>query len=170
MSAQIKSLEDDLEIKLFDRIGRRIYLTTAGEKLYGYAQKMKGMEDEIYSAVSNEGFDQGYLTIRIPETVATKYFPDIITRYHQEYPRVRVDCINCSDHALPRELNSGRIDLAFLMTDSLHMENVKVRYLKNEKMVLVGSPNHPLVKNSLKGKTMSLADLDHQTFLLATTD
>ena len=166
VSAQIRALEDDLGVKLFDRIGRRIYLSDAGKDFYEYARRMKGMVDEIYSTVGSETTAQGNLTIRVPETVATTYFPQIATRYYKEFPKVRFECINCSDRALPRELNSGKIDLAFLLTDIVHMENVNVRYLKNEQLSLVASAENPL----LKKRNLQLNELNQQTFLLTTSD
>ena len=53
VSAQIKALEEELDLRLFDRIGRRILLTDAGRKLYAYARRMEEMTREIQSEFSS---------------------------------------------------------------------------------------------------------------------
>lgn len=166
VSAQIKALEDELEIKLFDRIGRRVLLTDAGRKLYEYARRMEEMSAEIRSEISDSRYSQGSLTIRVPETLAAFYMPQIVDRFHKNNPKARLNFINCSDRQLHEELNSGRIDLAFLMTDAIHFKDVNVKLLKTEPLVLVAKPCHPLIKD----KTTTLADLDRQAFLMPQTD
>jgi DNA-binding transcriptional LysR family regulator len=166
VSAQIQSLEEELEVKLFDRIGRSVMITDAGRKLFEYARRMEDMTDEIRSEITDAKYVKGRLTIRIPETLASIYMPDIIDRYHKTNPEVKLDFINCSDLQLREELNSGRIDLAYVMTDQLHFEEVNVRKLKTEKLILVAGSSHPLAKM----KRVELNCLDGETILIAKTD
>ncbi len=166
VSAQIRALEDELGVKLFDRIGRRVLITDAGRKLFEYARRMEEMSDEIRSEVAESKYARGSLTIRIPETLASVYMPEIAERYHRANPEVKLNFINCTDLQLREELNSGRIDLAFLMTDSFHFDEVNVQKMKTEKLVLVCGPSHPLVNIS----RIPLTALDNQTVLLAKTE
>jgi DNA-binding transcriptional LysR family regulator len=166
VSAQVKALEEELDVKLFDRIGRRILLTDAGRKLYAYARRMEEMTREIRSEFSSDQYVQGALTLRVPETLASVYMPAVIERFHKKHPKVRLQLINCSDERLREELNSGRIDLAFLLTDSIHWKAVNVKHLRTEKLVFVAGPAHPLSRQ----KKIALASLAGQTLLLPRTD
>lgn len=166
VSAQIRSLEEELGVKLFDRIGRRVLMTDAGSKLYSYARRIEGMTDEIRSEVISETTSQGSLTIRVPETLAEVYMPAVVEHFNQKYPQVKLIFINCSDRQLREELNSGRIDLAFLITDAIHLKDVNVHLLKTEPLALISSPSHPLAESP----RVLLGDLDNQTFLLPRTD
>lgn len=166
VSAQIRSLEDELDLKLFDRIGRRVLITDAGLKLYEYARRIGEMTDEIRSEVTAAKNVRGSLTIRTPETLAAIYMPMVVDRFHKDNPEVKLNFINCSDRQLREELNSGRIDLAFLMTDSVHLSDVNVRMLKTETLILVSGPEHSLSKK----KIVRLEDLKGQTVLLPKTD
>ncbi len=166
VSAQIRALERDLGVRLFDRIGKQVFLTDAGNRLFGYAQKIESMTEEIRSEVSGEDNLRGKLTIRMPESLARKYMPEVIMHYHLKYPDVTLNFINCSDRELPRELSSGRIDIALLMTDDTSMKDVSIDYLKTEKLVMAASPKHELTNRS----TVSQNDLQGQLLLLPRTD
>jgi DNA-binding transcriptional LysR family regulator len=166
VSAQIKSLEEDLKLKLFDRIGRRVLLTDAGKKLYKYARRMEEMTLEIQSQFAKDQDIQGSLTVRVPETVASVYMPPIIESFHNDHPKVNLELVNCSDTQLREELSTGRIDAAFLITDDIHFKNVNIKRLKKENLILVSAPNNPLAGYD----SLSWKDLNGQTLFLPKTD
>lgn len=166
VSAQIKALEEDLGVRLFDRIGRKTVLTEPGQKLYEYARHMEELSREIRSELASDSDRQSRLTVRVPETLAAVYMPSIIERFCHHHPRVRLTFINCTDRQLKEELNSGRIDLAFLMTDTIHLKDVHVRFLKDIGLEMVASPLHPLAQK----KEIALRDIHGKTLLLPRTD
>ena len=166
VSAQIKGLERELGVMLFDRIGKQVHLTDAGKKLYSYACRIHGMTEEIQSEIGEEKYVKGRLTIRIPESLADKYMAEVIDQYHQHYPGVHLNFINCSDLELSRELNSGRIDVALLITDDMSMKDVNIHYLKSETLAICASPEHPLSSR----EDLSLHDLNDTLVLLPKTD
>lgn len=166
VSAQIRDLEKKLGVMLFDRIGKQVFLTDAGKKLYDYACKIEEMTEEIRSVVAGEKYLQGTLTIRMPESLANTYMPMVIENYFNRYPDVRLNFINCSDKELARELSLGRIDIALLMTDDLSMKDVNIEYLSTEQLVLCTSPDHPLTEKEF----IQPNDLSDQLLLLPKTD
>lgn len=166
VSAHIRGLERELGVMLFDRIGKQVFLTDAGKKLYNYACKIDQMTEEIRSVVAGEQYLQGSLTIRMPESLANAYMPAVIEKYQQQYKDVRLNFINCSDRELARELSTGKIDIALLMTDDMTMKDVNIDYLKSESLVLCSSPHHPLAQKDW----ISSADLTDQLLLLPRTD
>ena len=166
VSAQVKALEEELDVKLFDRIGRRVLLTDAGRKLYAYARRVEEMTREIQSEFSSDRYARGALTIRVPETLASVYMPAVVERFHSDHPKVKLELINCSDEQLREELNSGRIDLAFLLTDTIHWKAVNVKRMRTEKLVLAAGTTHPLARQN----DVALADLTGHTLLLPKTD
>ena len=166
VSAQVKALEEELDVKLFDRIGRRVLLTDAGRKLYAYARRVQEMTREIQSEFTGDRYARGALTVRVPETLASVYMPAVVERFHHDHPKVTLELINCSDEQLREELNSGRIDLAFLLTDALTLKAVNVTRLRTEELVLVCGPAHPLANQA----DPSLGALAGHTLLLPKTD
>lgn len=166
VSAQIKALETELGVKVFDRIGRRVLMTDAGRKLYRYARRMTEMTREIRSQFSDDHYIRGSLRVRVPETVAGVYMPGIIRQFAAAHPKVNLEMINCSDEQLREELNSGRIDLAFLLSDAVHLKEVNVRRLRTERLVMVAGPGHGLVTAGPVG----YKDLEGHRFLRPLTD
>ena len=130
------------------------------------ARRMEEMTREIQSEFSSDRYVRGALTVRVPETLASVYMPAVVDRFHSEHPKVKLELINCSDEELREELNSGRIDLAFLLTDAFTLKAVNVKRLKTEELALVCSPAHPLAGQADR----SLARLAGHTLLLPKTD
>ena len=166
VSAQIRELEEELGVRLFDRLGRAVLLTEAGERLVDYARRMQDMAEQIRSEVGRGVEARGSLCARVPATLAEVYMPLVLERFHAEYPGVRVDCINCDDARLRQELGSGRIDVAFLLTEDLTYDGVNVRLLRTEPLVLAAAPDHELASRD----TVTPRDLDGRTLLRPGTD
>jgi DNA-binding transcriptional LysR family regulator len=166
VSAQISGLEDDLQVQLFDRIGRSVTLTEAGETLLEYASRIDGMTEEIKGVLRQEQHLSGELVIRVPETIASLYIPDITEIYLKRNPDVTLRYINCSDLQLAKELRSGRLDLAFLMTDELSMANVDVEFLREEPLTMIAAEQHPFHGMD----ELSFAHLEGETLLMPKTD
>jgi len=166
VSAQVRTLEEDLGVQLFDRIGRSIVLTNAGEKLMHYARRLEDLSQEMRSHVTSSHQLCGALTIRMPETLASEYMPEIIQQYHIENPEVQINFINCDDARLREELNSGSIDLAFLLTDEVLSEQVTISILGTEPLALVTGVNHPLASTP----QLDSSDLQGESILYMRVD
>ncbi len=168
VSAQVKALEEELSVRLFDRIGRQITITEAGKSLYDYAGRMAEMTKEIRSEVSGKDNAEagGSLVIRVPETLASVYMPDIIQAYHGMHPWIRLIFMNCSDTRLKEELNAGKIDLAFLLFEAVTFKDMNVKMLGSEKLIMTAGRDHNLADK----KIITYEDLGGQTLLLPKTD
>ncbi len=166
ISFQIKALEEYLGSTLFDRLGKKVRLTIAGEKLLRYADRLLDLEAETISEVSNEKESQATLSIRIPQTLGTYYLPEILCRFIKTYPKVGFDISTCAYHSLQRELKTGTVDLALLFAEDLYAPEIKAEILGLEKISLVVNKKHVL----LEEKQVSIEALKHQTLLLPKHD
>jgi DNA-binding transcriptional LysR family regulator len=166
ISAQILALEEELGVQLFDRLGRRIQLTEAGERLLQYAEKIVNLVDETHAEVSETKEPQGSLTIRIPETLGAHRLPPVIKEFHSRFPRVKLRLTTCSHEGLVKDLRKGITDLAFLLAESIQAADLMVEALGFESLVLVGGADHPLAM----GPSVRTRDLAGETFLFSRTD
>src|SRR5436305_10504034 len=90
VTAQIRSLEDELGVQLFDRLGRHIALTEAGIRLLDYAEKMLSLADEAALAVTDSAEPAGQLVIAAPETLSGYRLPPLLKQFRAKFPRVQL--------------------------------------------------------------------------------
>ncbi len=166
VSAQIHALEEELGVKLFDRLGRGILLTEAGESLLKYAVKILELAEETRAEVTGTKELKGSLTIKVPETLGVHRLPLAIQQFRSQYPKVRLRFTTCTHDGLQKDLRKGVTDLAFLMTDSFHAADLEVQPLGIEKLLLVAHPNHPLAKKQV----VLTRDLEGETLLFSRVD
>lgn len=166
VSARIAALEDDLGERLFERLGRTVSLTPAGERLRDYAAKMLDLEDEARAWVAGAGEARGSLTVRVPESLCAWRMGGVIREFRQAFPLVHLSLTACTHDGLEQDLRQGVTDLAFLMSDSVRAGDLAVEALGVERLVLVAAPGHRLAAlpaigpEDLRGETLVLSKAD----------
>jgi len=166
ISAQIQMLEEELDVKLFDRMGRRILLTDAGNSLLQYAVKILDLEEETRNEVSDTKQPQGSLTIRIPETFGVHRLPPVVKQFRDRFPKVRLNFITCAHEELQKDLRKGLTDLAFILAESIQAGDLITEALRIEPLTVVAHPNHPLARSPV----VHTSDLAGETILLSKVD
>lgn len=162
VSAQIRQLEESLEIKLFDKIGRQTYLTKAGEELYLYSQKIFSVIEEMQETMESLRSPQyGRLSVGADTTVGTYVIPALLGKFHQMYPEVEITLDVVNRAALVEAIMSNRIDMAIVgrVPDDIPVE---IEPFAQNELVLVASPHHRLA--GITG--VPLAELGREHFLL----
>jgi DNA-binding transcriptional LysR family regulator len=166
VSVQIRDLEEELGVKLFDRLGKRVILTDAGELLSQYAQKMLDIEAETVADVKRRIQPQGSLTIRVPQTIGEVYLPKVLSEFQRRFPRVGFSFHTCAFHSLEHELQTGVTDLAFLLAESIQSQHLIAEPLRFERLLMVCNPDNPLKQQ----EKVSMRDLADQPIFLAKAD
>lgn len=166
VSAQIRALEEELGVKLFDRLGKRILLTEAGERLVQYAEKISALEEETRFELKGEGQPRGSLTIRMPESLGIYRFPPVIKEFVSKHPGVRLTFTACTHEGLQQDLRKGVTDIGFLLTESINDADLESEVLGFENIMLVAATGHPLtIKRQVRAN-----DLREETFLFSKVD
>ncbi len=166
ISAQILSLEDELGVQLFDRLGRKVQLTEMGVQLLQYSNKILDLVDETQSEVAADREPQGALTIRIPESFGVHRLPAVIADFHSRFPKVKLTFTTCAHEGLGKDLRKGITDLAFLLAESISDSSLLEEILGFESLVLAAGPNHPLASKGcvhtrdLRGTTILFSKVD----------
>ncbi len=166
VSAQIKLLEEELGVPLFDRLGRRVRLTEAGRMLVQYSQKMLDIEQETVAKVAGWQEPYGSISIRIPQSIATYLLPSVLSKFQTRFPKVGFDIGTCAYDTLIHELRTGITDVAFLLAESVPLAELKTEVLRIEPLVMVAGPQHPLAQKA----AVNIRDLADQTILLPKHD
>ncbi|MGB3635490.1 MAG: LysR family transcriptional regulator [Rubrobacteraceae bacterium] len=149
VTAHVKALENDLGVKLFDRLGRNVVLTVAGRELLAYATKILDLTESARAAVANDGDPSGTLHVSASESLCIYRLPPVLKEFGSRYPEVRVifepSKNGTLDSALRRRLSEGSVDLAFVI-EREHKDPADLisEALIREPLILVANPEHPL--------------------------
>src|SRR5215216_5142810 len=112
LSHQIRQLEGQLNLPLFDRIGRRVKLTAAGELLLPHARRVLRELEEAQSALAElQGLKRGEIKVGIVQTVNACVIPEIVARFSTTHTGVKVVCAELSVEEIETGLEGGRLDL-----------------------------------------------------------
>jgi DNA-binding transcriptional LysR family regulator len=143
VSMQIRQLEEQAGMPLFDQIGKKIHLTDAGRALYRHAQAILGKVTEAQQELEEmRGVRRGQLDITIAST-ANYFAPKLIAAFCQRHPEVKVTLdVSNREHILARLADSEK-DLAIMGRPPEESNLVAHPFLANP-LVVIAAPNHPL--------------------------
>ncbi|MGG2055237.1 LysR family transcriptional regulator [Lysinibacillus pakistanensis] len=160
ITAQIKSLEEELGVILFERLGKRVTLTDEGKRLQQYAQKMLELNSEMKKAVSNEQA-QVVLKIGAQESQCVYRLPSILQQYQKAYPQVKIIFKPVHTTEVAKDLlQSGNLDVAFISDAYKETPMLYRERLIQEQIIFVSAPT------SIKSHTLSAQQLSAETMLL----
>lgn len=164
VTAQVKALERELGVPLFDRLGRRVVLTDAGKDLFRYAVKMLDLSEEAKATVSrgSGGGVSGTLEVGASETLCIYRLPELFRAFRSRYPLVDFRFRPAPYADLKGLVREGSLDIAFLLEEPVEERNLAVETLVREPLVLVAPSDHPLAGRPRVG----LADLAGEPMLM----
>ena len=162
VTMQIKSLEKNLAIPLFRRYGKELQLTDTGTALLGYAERIFLIVGELEHALKSRGdLNRGSLTIGTTRSFARHLMPELLSRFQQRYPTVRVSLKVGSSREIADGLMAYKYDLGIIGRLS-GLKKLKVVTYSREEFCLVTSPQHQFVKK----KSVSLRDLKNEPIII----
>lgn len=155
LSHQIKQLEEELGTALFDRSGKRVALTEAGDEFLHHATRALGEIDQGLSAL-RQGDAQLRGTLRIGATHSFNldFIPDCVAAFLQRQPQVQVQVEELSAAQITVRLRQGTLDLGVSYRPA-EPGPLQFEPLYNEEMVLVVASSHPLARR----KRMRMVEL-----------
>ncbi len=143
ITGQIRQLEEELQVKLFERLGRGIQLTSEGKKFWENASHILDLCERAKGEFSPDVF-RGILSIGAAETLCVYRLPQILTHYRKLCPfvEIRVQTDSCENFI--ELIKANHIDIALVLTDKITAPELTVRTLHEETLIMVASPLHPL--------------------------
>ena len=142
VSLQIKALEDDIGLQLFDRTGAHITLTAAGKVLFNYCEQVRTLlaqtEHEI-AALSGE--HAGQLALGASTTIAQYVLPRLLGEFCREHPRVHPTLISGNTEHIVEAVEKQKIALGFIEGPARSRE-VKTKPFLEDELVLIASTAH----------------------------
>jgi DNA-binding transcriptional LysR family regulator len=155
VSLQIKDLEAYYNTPLFDRIGKKVFLTSFGQNLYSYSKDLAAHHDKILNLNSSQK-KKAVLRIGIFDSLLKYRLSHILHLYQKEFPLVKLIIdIDIPIH-LRDKLRKGELDIIFQVEPSSDFTDLKSSILTNEDFKLIFP----------KGKTLEYMHLQDQSVFL----
>ncbi len=161
VSMQIKQLEGSVGLSLFEQIGKRIYLTQAGDAMLRHArsimQNLSAAEEEMDEL---KGVDSGRLKVAIASTV--NYFAtQLLAVFAREHPTVEISLDVTNREALLSRLEANIPDLVLMGKPPADLDLIAEPFMDNP-LIMIAPPDHPLAGK----KKIRLAELEGEDFVV----
>jgi len=144
VSMQVRQLEDEVGLPLFEKLGKHISLTEAGREIFHYSRgigrSLQEMEDVVESL---KGVSWGRLNIAVASTV--NYFaPRLLAVFHQRYPGIGLQLDVTNRERLVHQLQANAVDMV-LMGQPPPGVDVESEIFMDNPLVVIAPPGHPFV-------------------------
>lgn len=161
VTMQIKALEDELGVRLFDRLGKQLILTPEGKRFLTHIESVFNKLDEARSVVHDHENLSGTLTISANEVLCAYRLPGAFHLFRSRHPGVRLIFRSVPNQQLKQTLFEGTADIVFMLDESIRSSGLAVEPLLEETFRLFAAPDHPLAKRSV----LQLEDFHGEVFL-----
>lgn len=164
LSQQIKKLEDELGVRLFDRTSRKVSLTRAGEALYERATdilaRVAAAEEHLKAMASGR---RGRLGVGFVGPAMDSRLPDAVRAYRESNPDVELTLRQLSTINQLEEVHDGRLDVGFVRLFDEKPQALERRLFLQEEYVLALPRSHRL---ATKTGPVHLADLADEPWII----
>ncbi|MBB6633819.1 LysR family transcriptional regulator [Cohnella thailandensis] len=161
VTMQIKALEDELGVRLFDRLGKQLVLTNEGKRFLTQIQDVLDKLDEARSIVHDNDNLSGTLTISANEVICAYRLPAVFKLFRSQHPGVRLIFRSVPNQQLKQTLFEGAADVVFMLDEPIRSTGLAVEPLLEETFRLFAAPDHRLSKRPV----LQLDDFHGEAFL-----
>lgn len=157
VTRQIQELQNTHNLSLFNKIGKKIVLTDAGEALYVLAEKIFDLEVQVEESIKDfRNQDRGRINITSCETMAAYYLPYVLDMFYRKFPEIFVSVITKIDSEVMDSVVRMESEIGFISRELTHPKLITRKFLKEE-LIFVAAPENILAK---KG-TLDVWELNH---------
>ena len=162
VSSQIAQLEAELETPLFDRVGKTVRLTDAGQTFLAYARSLLATSEQAKAALQPARQVSGTLRVALADSLCSAFLPDLLQQYHQRCPQVELVLRTATADEMLQWLGTNQIDLAYTLDQPLVQPSLVLALDQPEPICIVAPAGHPLAAE----EEVPLEELARQEFLL----
>lgn len=165
VSSQINSLEEKYGIKLFERIGKKIYLTKAGEVLLPYAEKIIATFEEAKLAIAKvKDPSYGKLNFGASMISGIHIVPKLLKKFQENHPKIEIHVRVTYAYEILSMIENNEVDFGII--DERGTEKAKsifeVEPLIEDNLILVVHPKHELAKKD----SVKIKDIKNENLIL----
>lgn len=137
VTVQIRQLENELQTQLFERIGKRVYLTEKGQEFVSYANEIMRVTDNAKNFAKQEKVLEGTLRIGGVESICTALLPDLLLNFYKICPNVQIIIKSGTTDELMEMAKSNEIDFIYTLDKKILGKEWIRAVITEEKIVFV---------------------------------
>ena len=165
VTVQIRQLEEELDTRLFDRMGKRIALTDTGERFFNHACEIMSQVNQARLSVTSTAELHGTLHIGTIESLACLKLPTVLHLYRKYNPKVTIRITVGEPEQLIEQMERGELDMIY--DEPLYSNNWHKLMEQREEIVFVASAS---LSGELSGRELTIEELLEQPFFLTEQD
>ena len=161
VSMQIKQLESNIGLQLFEHVGKQIFLTQAGDEMFSYSQDIHHILNEAESVIEElKGVQSGKLAISVA-TTASHFATRLLAAFSQRYEGVTISLDITNRASLSDQLDNNEPDLVIMGQPPEGVDVVSETFMENP-LVIIAPANHPFAIE----KNISLKHFEDEHFVV----
>jgi DNA-binding transcriptional LysR family regulator len=161
VTTQIQKLERDYQVQLFERFGKGLRLTSAGEELLKIAVQMLDLYAQSKEKLARQG--GGTLAIGTIDSLASYYLPPLIQQIRHTYPDLAIKLQTDREDVIVNKVKDGELDIGLVLEREPSDAAMKWLTIREEPLVLIVNPKHPLTGR----ERVELDDLNGWEWIMA---
>ena len=162
VSKQVQQLERVLGVHLFDRIGRRVFLSQAGAILADYARRLFALVHEAEQALAEvRDVELGRLVIAASTTIGTYLLPGVLSAFSRRHPKIELLVEIQNTEEVHRRLAGHELDVG-LTEGFVERDELEAEVFHRDELVVIAAPDHPLARIA----RVSLRAIQREPFIL----
>lgn len=162
VTVQIRLLEEELQVRLFDRMGKKTVLTAQGRQLLEYANRIIQEMNQAKSAIIQDTELSEPLHVGTLESLCFSKLPPLLGYFRSNYPKVPVKVTTATPKELIAMMEKNQLDLIYFLDRPRYNNNWNKELEVREPIVFVTSPESPLASR----KGLRLAEILEEPFFL----
>ena len=162
VSFQIKQLETELGVHLFERIHHDVLLTDEGRKVLQYAHRIDQLRQDLDASLTEGGHVTGRITLTMAASLEPLFFGPLYAEFRRQYPGISLKVLTSDVPGMLRQLNRNTTDLIFALENHIHNTSYVTLDEVRVPVSFIAGARHPLARR----ETLTLADLVRYPFFL----
>ena len=162
VSFQIRQLENELGVPLFERINRTVTLTNHGSRLLQSAYKINELLKAFEEDTAQETEVRGKVRVAMADSLCNEVIRRVFPELHKKYPGITLECISAGTQEMFRLLNQNEADLMYTLDSHIYDTNFAILQESRISTHVVCAADNPLADKD----RISLEEMVKQPFLL----
>ena len=161
VSSQIKQLEKELDVRLFDRYYHKINLTEKGVLVLQQARNILNAQAKMLDSLNSAESIEGEIRLSMSSSVCSRYFKNDFLRFHHQYPEIKVEITENGTEQMFDKLRKNETDLVFTLDRHIYDSDFIICAEQEEQVHFIAAADNPVTDCSWE-----LSEISQNEFVL----